>query len=183
MFRIGASLIIFRPKHTFYQLSVSNHLFYVFYPSQISLFTHIFLSNHLPHYMCSHYHRRGSRAKRVPATVGRADTHDKQGYHHWHYQPATGGNLSPTPFPSLLHPFPANTPSPQPRTSMQPSSAALNAPSSSAYPIIMIEWKSLESSFESVRRRRTSTTLAVPGTPRGTVPPTWLPCVGEVNRE
>ena len=36
----AASLIIFRPKHTFYQFSVSNHLFYVFstsYPSQISI--------------------------------------------------------------------------------------------------------------------------------------------------
>ena len=29
---------IFRPKHTFYHFSVSYHLFYVFYPSQIYLF-------------------------------------------------------------------------------------------------------------------------------------------------
>ena len=29
---------IFRLKHTFYQFSVSSHLFYVFYPSQIYLF-------------------------------------------------------------------------------------------------------------------------------------------------
>ena len=43
----GASLIIFLiflPKHTFYQFAVSYHLFYVFYPSQINLFTLFFLS-------------------------------------------------------------------------------------------------------------------------------------------
>ena len=44
----GASSIIFRLKHTFYQVSVSYHLFYVFYPSQISLSLTFHASNHLP---------------------------------------------------------------------------------------------------------------------------------------
>jgi hypothetical protein len=43
----GTPLIIFRPKHTFYHFSVSNHLFYVSYPSQMYLFaTRNFVSNH-----------------------------------------------------------------------------------------------------------------------------------------
>ena len=42
-----ASFIIFRPKHTFYQFSVSYHLFYVFYPSQIYHFL-TFLSQIIP---------------------------------------------------------------------------------------------------------------------------------------
>ena len=48
----GAPLIIFCPKHTFYQFSVSNHLFYVFYPSQIYLFL-TFLSQIIPQTLMS----------------------------------------------------------------------------------------------------------------------------------
>ena len=40
----GAPLIIFRPKHTFYQFSVSNHLFYVFSTRPKFPFLLIFLS-------------------------------------------------------------------------------------------------------------------------------------------
>ena len=42
----GTHLIIFRPKYTFYQFSVSNHLFYVFFPASNFPFSHIFVSNH-----------------------------------------------------------------------------------------------------------------------------------------
>ena len=44
---LGASLIIFRPKHIFEHFSVSTHIFHVFYPSQIYLFA-TFLSQIIP---------------------------------------------------------------------------------------------------------------------------------------
>ena len=44
----GASLIIFHPKHTFYQLSVSKHIFHVFLSVPNLPFPRIFVSNHTP---------------------------------------------------------------------------------------------------------------------------------------